>query len=316
MNKIDLLRANLNNVILGKREVIDKVIAGLLASGHILLEDVPGTGKTTLAKAVASSFDMDFKRIQFTPDILPSDITGITVYDLENKVFKVRFGPIFTNILLADEINRATPKAQSALLEAMAEYSVTIDGTKHNIERPFIVFATENPIEYEGTFPLPEAQLDRFLMRFAIGYPDKEFEKQMLGAEKIRDPLEEVKVVATKEDLLKLQDETKHVYVHPSLLDYLVELANTSRLHRDIYLGLSPRATIHLMKVAQAYAKIDGRNFVIPDDIKSAFPDVVNHRLILRADAKLRGTKVSDVIEDILKSVKVPTNINFENEVS
>ncbi|BAL80903.1 AAA family ATPase [Caldisericum exile] len=316
MSTIDLIRKNLNSVILGKSEVIDKVIAGLLASGHILLEDVPGTGKTTLAKAVALSFNMDFKRIQFTPDVLPSDITGITVYDLDKKSFNVRFGPIFTNILLADEINRATPKAQSALLEAMAEYSVTIDGVRHNIEKPFIVFATQNPIEYEGTFPLPEAQLDRFLMKFSIGYPDKEFEKQILNVEKVHDPLEEIKVVATREDLLKLQEETRRVYVHPKLVDYLVDLSNATRSHRDVYLGLSPRATIHLMKVSQAYAKIDGRAFVIPDDIKLAFPDVVNHRLILKADAKLRGKRVTDVIEDILKSTKVPTDIDFKNEVS
>lgn len=316
MDKIDSVRSNLNKVILGKSEVIDKVIVGLLASGHILLEDVPGTGKTTLAKAVAMSFEMDFKRIQFTPDILPSDITGITIYNLEKREFNVRFGPVFTNILLADEINRATPKTQSALLEAMAEYSVTIDGTRYTIEKPFIVFATENPIEYEGTFPLPEAQLDRFIMRFSIGYPDKEFEKQMLNQERIRESLDEIKAVATKEDLLNLQNETRKVFVHPKISDYIVDLSNASRVHRDIYLGLSPRATIHLMRVSQAYALLDKRNFVIPDDVKRAFPNVVNHRLILKAEARLRGVKVSDIIEDILSTTKVPTDLNFGNEIS
>jgi MoxR-like ATPase len=316
MDKIDSLRSNLNRVILGKSDVINKVIAGILASGHILLEDVPGTGKTTLAKAVAKSFDMDFKRIQFTPDILPSDITGMTIYDLEKKSFSVRFGPVFTNILLADEINRATPKAQSALLEAMSEYSVTIDGTKYMIEKPFIVFATENLIEYEGTFPLPEAQLDRFLMKFSIGYPDKESEKKILQVEKISDPLDEIATVTTKADLIDLQEDTKRIFVHPKIIEYIVELSDASRSHRDVYLGLSPRATIYLMRVSQAYAKLDNRNFVIPDDVKSAFPDIANHRLIIKADSKLRGVKVDEVIEDIVKNVKVPKDTDFKDEVS
>lgn len=312
MKVIDELRKNLNSVILGKSEVIDKVIVSLLADGHVLLEDVPGTGKTTLAKAVAYSLDVDFKRIQFTPDILPSDITGITVFDLENKTFNVRFGPVFTNILLADEINRATPKSQSALLEAMAEYSVTIDGKRYNIERPFIVFATENPIEYEGTFPLPEAQLDRFLMKFSIGYPVRDFERKILEVEKLVDPLSQLKQVATKDDLLKLQEDTKRVFVHQKIIDFIVDLAHLTRSHRDVYLGISTRATIHLMRVSQAYAMLDNRKFVIPDDVRLAFPDVVRHRLMLKADAKLRGIGVDNVIDDILKHAKIDESINFQ----
>jgi len=316
MNTIESIRSNLNKVIIGKDGIIDKVIAGILASGHILLEDVPGTGKTTLAKAVAKSFDMDFKRIQFTPDILPSDITGITIYDIEKKAFDIRFGPVFTNILLADEINRATPKAQSALLEAMSEYSVTIDGIRYTIEKPFMVFATENPIEYEGTFPLPEAQLDRFLMKFSIGYPEKEFEKKILQVERDCDPLGEINTVATKEELIALQEETRKIFVHPKIIDYIVELSNFSRIHRDLYLGLSPRATIHIMRVAQAYAKLDKRGFVIPDDVKIAFPDVAAHRLIIKPDAKLRGVTVNEVVEDIIKSVKVPKDTDFKDGAS
>lgn len=316
MELIENLRKNLNEVILGKSSVVDKVIVGIISSGHMLIEDVPGTGKTTLAKAVAKSFDMEFKRIQFTPDVLPSDITGITVFDLEKKTFNIRFGPVFTNILLADEINRATPKAQSALLEAMAEYSVTIDGNRYSINKPFVVLATENPIEYEGTFPLPEAQIDRFLMKFSIGYPDKAFEETMLKVEKEFEPLDRIGPVATKDDLLNLQAYVKKVYVHPRIIEYIVDVAEATRRIRDVYLGISPRATLHLMRVAQGYAVLDGRRFVIPDDVKVAFPDVVNHRIILKAEAKLRGVTVFDIIEEVLRTVKVPMDVNFKDEVS
>ena len=316
MKILEALEHNLNSVILGKEVIIQKVIVGLLSDGHILLEDLPGTGKTTLAKAVAKSFEIDFKRIQCTPDILPSDITGITIFDLEEKSFKVRFGPVFTNILLVDEINRATPKSQSALLEAMAEYSVTIDGNRYDLKRPFMVIATQNPIEYEGTFPLPEAQLDRFIMKFSIGYPLKDAEVLMLQEEREVELVDGISPVATTEDLLKLQKETRRVFVHPKISEYIIDLVNISRIHRDVNVGLSPRASIHLMRVSQGYALLNSRDFVIPDDVKSAFPDVANHRLILKADAKLRGINVFEVIDDILESVKVPSDVDFKDEIS
>ena len=316
MKILEALEHNLNSVILGKEVIIQKVIVGLLSDGHILLEDLPGTGKTTLAKAVAKSFEIDFKRIQCTPDILPSDITGITIFDLEEKSFKVRFGPVFTNILLVDEINRATPKSQSALLEAMAEYSVTIDGNRYDLKRPFMVIATQNPIEYEGTFPLPEAQLDRFIMKFSIGYPLKDAEVLMLQEEREVELVDGISPVATTEDLLKLQKETRRVFVHPKISEYIIDLVNISRIHRDVNVGLSPRASIHLMRVSQGYALLNGRDFVIPDDVKSAFPDVANHRLILKADTKLRGINVFEVIDDILESVKVPSDVDFKDEIS
>ncbi len=316
MKILEALEYNLNSVILGKEVIIQKVIVGLLSDGHILLEDLPGTGKTTLAKAVAKSFEIDFKRIQCTPDILPSDITGITIFDLEEKSFKVRFGPVFTNILLVDEINRATPKSQSALLEAMAEYSVTIDGNRYDLKRPFMVIATQNPIEYEGTFPLPEAQLDRFIMKFSIGYPLKDAEVLMLQEEREVELVDGISPVATTEDLLKLQKETRRVFVHPKISEYIIDLVNISRIHRDVNVGLSPRASIHLMRVSQGYALLNSRDFVIPDDVKSAFPDVANHRLILKADAKLRGINVFEVIDDILESVKVPSDVDFKDEIS
>ncbi len=316
MEMVEKLLNNLNSVILGKEEVIKKVVIGLLANGHVLLEDVPGTGKTTLAKAVANSFNMTFHRIQFTPDVLPSDIIGITVFDMETKKFEIKFGPVFTNILLADEINRATPKTQSALLEAMGEYRVTIEGKGYKLEKPFIVFATENPIEYEGTFPLPEAQLDRFLMRISIGYPDRSYEIEILQHEKNHELIENAKPIGSREDLLSLQESVKKVFIHPKIYDFIVDIASKIRTHRDVYLGISPRATIHLMKVSQARAFIEGRNFVIPDDVKLSVLDVVNHRIILKADAKLRGIKTSDVVFEVLDSVKVPKDVDFENEIS
>ncbi|MGC9125363.1 MAG: AAA family ATPase, partial [Caldisericaceae bacterium] len=238
MFTLDQLSENLRKVIIGRDEVINKVIVGILSGGHLLIEDVPGVGKTTLAKAIALSFGGKFKRVQFTPDLLPSDITGITVYDLNDKKFKVVFGPIFTNFLLADEINRGTPKTQSALLEAMSEYTVTIDGVGYKLEAPFVVLATDNPIEYEGTFPLPEAQLDRFIMRFSIGYPDAENEEQILFKEKIVQPLDSLTSIGTIEDLIVLQDKVKEIFVHKSITEYIVSLTSATRLHKDLYLGV------------------------------------------------------------------------------
>ncbi len=313
---IEELRENLRKVIVGKDDIIEKAIAGLLANGHMLIEDVPGTGKTTLARALAISFNAQFRRIQFTPDLLPTDITGITVYKQDKNEFNVRFGPVFTNFLLADEINRGTPKTQSALLEAMAEYRVTIDGVGYNLQRPFIVFATENPIEYEGTFPLPEAQLDRFIMRFAIGYPDKNHESKILLTQKDTVPIDTLQPVCDIEELLNMQESVKKVYIHKSIIEYIVDLSNSTRKHSDVYLGVSPRGSLFLMKVSQAKALLSGRDFVIPDDVKRCYKDVFNHRLILRADARLRGVTVDSVLEEILNSVKVPILEDYsENEI-
>lgn len=308
---IEKVRENLNKVIIGKKDVIDKAIVGLLSNGHMLIEDVPGTGKTTLAKAIAISFGAKFKRIQFTPDLLPSDITGITVYNLRKNEFKVRFGPVFANFLLADEINRGTPKTQSALLEAMAEYKANIDGVDYPLEPPFIVIATENPIEYEGTFPLPEAQLDRFIMRFSVGYPEKDKEKEILFAEKELFPIDELKQVCPISELIDDQEKVKKVFVHGSIADYIVDISNATRNYPDIYLGASPRGTLFLMRVSQAWAFIEGRDFVIPDDVKKGVLDVFNHRILLKADARLRGVRINNVLEDIVEGVKVPVLDDF-----
>jgi len=308
---IEKIKENLSKVIIGKKDVIDKAVVGLLSNGHMLIEDVPGTGKTTLAKAIAISFGAKFKRIQFTPDLLPSDITGITVYDLHKNEFRVRFGPIFTNFLLADEINRGTPKTQSALLEAMAEYKANIDGVDYPLDPPFIVIATENPIEYEGTFPLPEAQLDRFIMRFPIGYPEKDKEREILFAEKELFPIDELKQVCSISELINLQEKVRKVFVHSSIADYIVDISNATRNHSDIYLGASPRGTLFLMRVSQAWAFIAERDFVIPDDVKKAVVDVFNHRILLRADARLRGVRVNTVLEEIMGGIKVPVIGDF-----
>ena len=311
---IEELKENLKKVIIGRDETINKIIVSTISGGHVLLEDVPGTGKTTLAKALAISFSANFKRVQFTPDLLPTDITGITMYDRKTEEFKVRFGPVFTNFLLADEINRGTPKTQSALLEAMAENKVTIDGVDYKISIPFMVIATENPIEYEGTFPLPEAQLDRFIMRFSVGYPEKEAEKEILARKKEVFPIENLKPISNIDELIDVQNSVRKVYVHPEIAEYIVAISRATRMHRELYLGASPRASLFLMRVSQAWAVFSGRDFVLPDDVKNSVKDVLSHRVVLRADAKLRGVKVGDVLDEVVKSIKVPVLENFAKE--
>ena len=304
--KIDLLIKNISKVIVGKDEVIKKAIITLLSGGHLLIEDVPGVGKTMLAKSIAKSINLDFKRIQFTPDLLPSDIIGITVYNEKTKEFEFKKGPIFSNIILADEINRSTPKTQSALLEAMEERQVTVDGITYPLNEPFFVIATENPIEYEGTFPLPEAQLDRFFMKIEIGYPNKEDEILLLSRVQLKHPIEDLKEVISKEDIIETQKEVKKIFVDESLKEYIVKLGKELREDDDVYLGPSPRSLIVLMRVSQSKAYIEGRDFVVPDDIKSLFESVMSHRIILKPESKLKGVTEKEVIERAIQRVEVP----------
>ena len=291
----------------GKNTVVTVAFATLLAGGHIMLEDVPGLGKTTLANLIARSLGLDFKRIQFTPDLLPSDISGVSVYDQKTQEFRLKRGPVFTNLLLADEINRGTPKTQSALLEAMAEYQVTIDGTSVGIDRPFVVMATMNPIEYEGTFPLPEAQLDRFMTRLAIGYPSRDKEAEIVTGfyERARVVTEDVHIIS-REELLTMQKEVESIFIAPELITYIVSLVDATRHQDTVYLGLSPRGSIDLMRLSKAYAYVQNRGFVVPDDIKLVFPFVAGHRLILQAEARLRGVTTDETIADVLKNVPIP----------
>ena len=291
----------------GKNTVVTVAFATLLAGGHIMLEDVPGLGKTTLANLIARSLGLDFKRIQITPDLLPSDISGVSVYDQKTQEFRLKRGPVFTNLLLADEINRGTPKTQSALLEAMAEYQVTIDGTSVAIDRPFVVMATMNPIEYEGTFPLPEAQLDRFMTRLAIGYPSRDKEAEIVTGfyERARVVTEDVHIIS-REELLAMQKEVETIFIAPELIGYIVSLVDATRHQDTVYLGLSPRGSIDLMRLSKAYAYVQNRSFVVPDDIKLVFPFVAGHRLILQAEARLRGVTTDETVADMLKNVPIP----------
>src|SRR5690606_11923572 len=289
-----------------KDDVIDLALIALLCRGHLLLEDVPGTGKTTLAKTVARSLGCTFQRVQFTPDLLPSDVTGIYYYNQKEQEFIFRPGPIFSQILLADEINRATPRTQSALLEAMQERQVPVDSHTPPLPNPFLVMATQNPVELEGTFPLPEAQLDRFLMRVTIGYPDEAQENDILLRFERSDPLETVQPVVEPEDILEMQEAVQEIRVEASVRQYVVHVCRTTRLHEDIELGASPRATMALYRTCQALAAIRGRTFVIPDDVKEMAPHVLTHRLIINPQTRLRGRRPEDVIREIVDSVPVP----------
>ncbi len=300
------LRENIQKVIVGKDSIIDLALIAMLCEGHLLLEDVPGTGKTTLAKTIAASLGCTFRRVQFTPDLLPSDLTGIYYYNQKAQEFEFRAGPIMSQILLADEINRATPRTQSALLEAMQERQVTVDIATHKLPRPFLVLATQNPIELEGTFPLPEAQLDRFLMKVAIGYPDEEGENDILLRFERSDPLQTLQQVVQLDEILQMQSDVRQVNVEVSVRRYLVQVCRATRAHEEIALGASPRATMALYRTCQARAAIEGRSFVIPDDVKIMAPHVLIHRLIVNPQTRLRGRTAEDVIREVVDTVPVP----------
>ena len=300
------LRENIQKVIVGKADIIDLALIAILCEGHLLLEDVPGTGKTTLAKTIAASLGCTFRRVQFTPDLLPSDLTGIYYFNQKAQEFEFRPGPVMAQILLADEINRATPRTQSALLEAMQERQVTVDIATHALPRPFLVMATQNPVELEGTFPLPEAQLDRFLMKIALGYPDEAGENEMLLRFERNDPLDTLESVADPRDILSMQEATRTVRVENSIRQYIVNICRATREHGDIMLGASPRATMALYRTCQARAAIDGRDFVIPDDVKAMAPPVLTHRLVVNPQTRLRGRIPEDVVREIVDTVPVP----------
>ena len=298
--------ANVERVVVGKRRQIILSIACWLCEGHILLEDVPGVAKTMLARALAQSLGCSFKRIQCTPDLLPTDITGVSVFNPKTTEFEFRPGPLFTQVLLVDEINRATPRTQSALLEAMAEGRVTADGVTYPLKKPFLVIATQNPIDHEGTFPLPEAQLDRFLMRFSLGYPSLEEELRMLELQERSHPIEEVGPVVSPEELLAAQKAVRTVYVDEKVRRYIAEIVQATRQHEELSLGASPRGTLALFRVSQAVAAIAGRQFVLPDDVKRVAGPVLNHRLIVRPESRLRKRSATAILEEILAQVPVP----------
>jgi MoxR-like ATPase len=299
----------IETVIVGKRGVIELALTAFLCNGHVLIEDIPGVGKTTLAKSLAKALGCVYKRVQFTPDLLPSDITGTAIFNQKTAEFEFREGPVFANIVLADEINRATPKTQSSLLECMEERQVTNDGITYSLPDPFFVIATENNIESHGTYPLPEAQLDRFLMRLSIGYPRRDEEVQILGRKAKTTPLSELQSIVTREQLLQLQDSVHDIYVEASLREYIVDIVTATREHSQVVLGASPRGSLFLMHASQAYAALLGRTYVQPDDIKHLASAILAHRIILRPDARHRQVFASTVIEEILNQVPIPVSL-------
>lgn len=305
-NKIERIIENIERVVVGKRKEIELSLVALFARGHVLLEDVPGVGKTMLVKAIAHSLGADFKRIQFTPDLLPSDVTGVSIYNQKLQQFEFRPGPIVANVVLADEINRTSPKTQAALLEALEEGSVTVDGETLQLEQPFFVMATQNPVEYAGTFPLPEAQLDRFLIKLQLGYPSKQEELEVLNRVENIHPLHSLQPVISTDEVINIQNKVMTVNVSEEIKTYMINIVHETRNHRLIELGASPRGTIALMKASQAYAFINGRDYVIPDDVKYIAKYVLSHRLILTAESKLTQHTAEQIVEEISEQVEVP----------
>jgi MoxR-like ATPase len=297
---------NIGNVMIGKEHVAELSIVALLAGGHVLLEDVPGVGKTLMVRSLAKSVGANFKRIQFTPDLLPSDVTGSSIYNPKELKFEFRPGPIMGNIVLADEINRTSPKTQAALLEGMEEGSVTVDGNTLSLGNPFFVMATQNPIEYEGTYPLPEAQLDRFLFKMNMGYPSPQEEVNILHTTEKKQPINELQSVITLEELQEMQKQVKEVHVDVTVKEYIVDLVNRTRTHQSVYLGASPRGSVALMKAAQAYAFIHGRDYVLPDDIQYLAPYVLPHRIILKSEAKFEGMTAEQVVKKVIDRTPIP----------
>lgn len=306
-DSFESIALNIDRVIRGKRDVIDLTVACLVAEGHLLIEDVPGVGKTQLAKSLARSIDCSFNRIQFTPDLLPSDITGVSVWDRESSRFDFKPGAIFANIVVGDEINRASPKTQAALLEAMAERQVTTEGTTRTLPPPFMVVATQNPLEHEGTYPLPEAQLDRFMMRLVIGYPDRSHALEILDTHGIQSSYDELSHVARSDDVLSMIEIARRVHVSLGVKTYIVDLIEATRTHPELMLGASPRSTLFLQRLSRAWAASQGRSFVTPDDVKHLAPFVLGHRMAMRPEAHMRGTRMSEVIDGLLASLPIPT---------
>lgn len=298
--------SNVEKVIVGKRAPLELAVIGLLCQGHLLIEDVPGVGKTMLARSLARSLGCSFNRLQFTPDMLPSDVTGVSIFNQVTNQFEFRPGPIMAQVVLADEINRATPKTQAALLEAMEERQATVDGVTHILPRPFLVLATQNPIEYEGTFPLPEAQLDRFFLRLRLGYPSKQDETRVLERQQFQHPIEELKVVVSVDELFAAQEAVKAVHVAQPVKDYIVELSHQTRHHADVYLGASPRGSLALYRAGQARAALHGRDYVLPDDVKALALPALAHRVILGPAARLSDLNAESVVQEIAKKVPAP----------
>ena len=297
---------NVEKVIVGKRSAVQLTVLGLLCQGHILIEDVPGVGKTVLAKSLSKSVGCKFQRIQFTPDMLPSDVTGVSVFNQKTREFEFRPGPIHAQIVLVDEINRATPKTQSALLEAMEEKQVTVDGTTYPLEEPFMVLATQNPIEYEGTFPLPEAQLDRFLLRIRLGYPSKEQEIDILDRQQFKHPIESIEQAVSVEELLEVQTAVKEIYIDNLVKEYIIEIVRRTREHPDVYLGSSSRGALALYRLSQARAAMFGRDYVLPDDVKALAGAALSHRIIVGPAARIKDIEPDAIVQDILDKVPVP----------
>ena len=305
------LISNLEQVIIGKRQPIELIVIGLLCHGHVLIEDVPGVGKTVLARSLAKSLGCSFNRLQFTPDMLPSDVTGVSIFDQSKRAFEFRTGPIFAQVVLVDEINRATPKTQAALLEAMEERQVTVDGKTYPLPNPFMVLATQNPIEYEGTFPLPEAQLDRFLLRVRLGYPNPADEIEIIERQQLQHPIETLKLVIKIDELKAAMDEIKKVYVSDAIKTYIVDLTNRTRQHADVYLGASPRGSLALFRTGQVSAALVGRDYVLPDDIKRLAVPVLAHRVIVGPAARLQELSAEKIVQEILANTPVPGG-NYE----